>query len=224
MGSYSRNRDEIIFELEKLVDETDSGDTVLDYSISLARVEEYAMTTIEWKECSAVGYVINMKRYTSKYLINYYLPSVIFVVLSWASFFIPPDIVPGRMSLLVTLLLVLINQFGTVVDEQPPNQSPTAITIWFINCILFVACALVAYGILLDKKVRFRKSIRKNNQHNKTPVKNRIVPQVDKLAIAPTMDKLDQELEHLDSKLKIFFPTAFVISNCIYWTTVLILQ
>ena len=38
-----------------------------------------------------------------RYLYIYYLPSGLFVVVSWTSFLIPPEIIPGRMALLVTL-------------------------------------------------------------------------------------------------------------------------
>ncbi len=43
-----------------------------------------------------------------------YLPSCMFVVVSWVSFMIKPEVVPGRMALLVTLFLVLINIFNSV--------------------------------------------------------------------------------------------------------------
>ena len=37
-----------------------------------------------------------------------------FVIVSWVSFLINPHVVPGRMGLLVTLFLVLINIFNSV--------------------------------------------------------------------------------------------------------------
>ena len=43
-----------------------------------------------------------------------YLPCMLFVGMSWVSFLIRPDVVPGRMALLVTLFLVLVNIFNTV--------------------------------------------------------------------------------------------------------------
>jgi hypothetical protein len=49
-----------------------------------------------------------------KYISLYYLPSGLFVVVSWVSFLIPPEIVAGRMSLLITLFLVLVNIFGII--------------------------------------------------------------------------------------------------------------
>ena len=44
-------------------------------------------------------------------------------VVSWISFLIPPDIVPGRMALLITLFLVLINIFNNVTTNSPKVTS-----------------------------------------------------------------------------------------------------
>ena len=49
-----------------------------------------------------------------QYMIQVYLPSLMFVVVSWVSFTIKPEVVPGRMALLVTLFIVLINIFNSV--------------------------------------------------------------------------------------------------------------
>ena len=46
--------------------------------------------------------------------VQVYLPSLMFVVVSWVSFTIKPEVVPGRMALLVTLFIVLINIFNSV--------------------------------------------------------------------------------------------------------------
>jgi uncharacterized membrane protein YphA (DoxX/SURF4 family) len=72
------------------------------------------------------------------YIITYYLPSGLFVVVSWISFLIPPDIVPGRMALLITLFLVLINIFNNITTNSPKAEGLTAIEIWMLACILFV--------------------------------------------------------------------------------------
>ena len=51
-----------------------------------------------------------------------YLPSFMFVVTSWVSFLIKPEVVPGRMALLVTLFLVLINIFNSVRLDEDNRQ------------------------------------------------------------------------------------------------------
>ena len=45
---------------------------------------------------------------------GYYIPTGLFATLSLISYLIKPEIVPGRMALLVTLFLVLINIFMCV--------------------------------------------------------------------------------------------------------------
>ena len=58
---------------------------------------------------SVTGFEMIMKRRMSHYMITYYLPSSLFVVVSWTSFLIPSDDIQGRMALLVTLFLVLVS-------------------------------------------------------------------------------------------------------------------
>ena len=63
---------------------------------------------------SVYGLEIHLSRCVSPYLLNVYLPTAIFVVMSWVSFLIPTDVVPARIVLLVTLCLVIINTFNNV--------------------------------------------------------------------------------------------------------------
>ena len=59
---------------------------------------------------SVTGFEMILTRRMSHYMITYYLPSSLFVVVSWTSFLIPSDDIQGRMALLVTLFLVLVNK------------------------------------------------------------------------------------------------------------------
>ena len=56
-----------------------------------------------------------LERNFLSHAIQTFAPTACLVVLSWMSFLIPPYIVPGRMVLLVTLLLVV---FSTYSDAQ----------------------------------------------------------------------------------------------------------
>jgi hypothetical protein len=44
------------------------------------------------------------------------------VVVSWISFVVPPDVIPGRMALLITLFLVLVNIFNSVTTNTPKAE------------------------------------------------------------------------------------------------------
>ena len=55
------------------------------------------------------------------------------MITSWVSFLIPPEVVPGRMALLVTLFLVLINIFNNVTAITPNTEGMTAISSWMLG-------------------------------------------------------------------------------------------
>ena len=60
------------------------------------------------------------------------------MVVSWISFVVPPDVIPGRMALLITLFLVLVNIFNTVND--------IALIIISIVVVFFIIITNVIYG------------------------------------------------------------------------------
>ena len=46
-----------------------------------------------------------------------------FVIISWASFVIPPDSIPGRVTLLITDLLVQVNIANSAFVNAPTSDS-----------------------------------------------------------------------------------------------------
>ena len=72
-----------------------------------------------------------------------------FVITSWVSFLIKPEIVPGRMALLVTLFLVLINIFNSVRERAPISSSLNALDLYIVVCIFLIFGALMEYAAIL---------------------------------------------------------------------------
>ena len=58
-----------------------------------------------------IGIKIKMARKLSSFLLQYYIPCVAIALISQLSFVIPVTAIPGRVSLLVTLFLTLVNLF-----------------------------------------------------------------------------------------------------------------
>ena len=58
-----------------------------------------------------IGFDIEMMRQTEPYMFEYYIPSIIIVCIASISFIIPVTAIPGRVGLVVTLLLTHINLF-----------------------------------------------------------------------------------------------------------------
>ena len=73
------------FSTEVLKYAEDSKNTVLDYDVTITPLKEEDSTYV-WLDIgnySLTGFEINMHRNYMKYVVNYFLPSGLFVVVSW---------------------------------------------------------------------------------------------------------------------------------------------
>ena len=196
-------------------------DTNLDYTYKIEAMHQENVTCLN-SEFSIIGLKLTFHRQFQKHLINYILPSFIFVISSWISFVIPPEIVPGRMTLLITLLLVLINLFGTIIRSQPHTTTPTVLVTWTLFCMMFVIGALLAYaGILyyifrLDTKTSCQVSIVATTASPSIFDKGRL-KSASKFA---TKEDLAMVCKNWDKTFLICFPTLFLIFNLVFWPVV----
>ena len=147
VGSYSYDDTKMKFVTENAGYQAPktSNSIALDYAISIERLDDSDAVFLGGTlgTFSLAGFEMVLHRYVSTYIITYYLPSGLFVIVSWISFLIPMDVIPGRMALLVTLFLVLVNIFNTVTTNTPKAEGLTAIEAWMLACILFVFGALI---------------------------------------------------------------------------------
>jgi len=166
VGSYSYDDNRMLFDVSTLGYIQNSQSLTLDYDIvitSLSRKDK-VFNGGALGNFSLAGFEMSLERHFMSYIITYYLPSGLFVVVSWISFLIPPDIVPGRMALLITLFLVLVNIFNNVTTNSPKAETLTAIEIWMLACILFVFGSLIVYAVILNQKLVVRKPRRHSDQ------------------------------------------------------------
>ncbi|KAL0272175.1 UNVERIFIED_CONTAM: hypothetical protein PYX00_005255 [Menopon gallinae] len=98
---------------------------------------------------STARMLITMSREIRSHLLESYLPSTLFVIMSWGSFVVMPEVVPGRMVLLVTTLLSLVTMFDTVRNNSPNALELKCIEVWIISCTLFVFLSLLEYFVVL---------------------------------------------------------------------------
>ena len=180
------------------------------YFIPVQRIATFASFNYSY-----IGFTLILDRHFSPFILSYYFPSVILVIVSWISFMVPSENIPGRMALLITLLLVKVNLLGTVIRTQPSSSSPTLLVIWIIGCLMFVTAALLAYAALLWISKHQRLKIK---QKNDTPLNSKEVD----LAITTRhkLEIMDAFLVHWDDKCLALFPLAFLIFNGVYWPIV----
>ena len=105
---------------------------------------------------AACGFTVELNRMRMQNIVQVYLPSTMFVMVSWVSFLIKPEVVPGRMALLVTLFLVLTNIFNGVKASAPVSKRLNAVDLYLVVCIFLVFGALLEYALILfmQKKLR----------------------------------------------------------------------
>ena len=73
---------------------------------------------------SVSGLTIELKRSPDPFLTNTYFPTGLLTMISFIGFVIPVDIVPGRMALLVTIFLMLVNMSSTERNRGPKVRIP----------------------------------------------------------------------------------------------------
>jgi len=113
---------------------------------------------------AACGIQVRFQRKQMQFIVQVYLPSFMFVIVSWVSFLINPHVVPGRMGLLVTLFLVLINIFNSVREQAPISSRLNAIDLYLVVCIFLVFGALMEYAVILFMLKKRRKPFRTIDQ------------------------------------------------------------
>ena len=99
--------------------------------------------------CTKTGIILILKR--NKIPVNnFYMPTGIFATLSMISFVINPDLVPGRMGLLITLFLISTNVYISV--KAPEGRGYSFIEIWLIGAWGTILFSIIEYGLILGWK------------------------------------------------------------------------
>merc|ERR1719400_1261265 len=150
---------------------------------------------------SLAGFEMVLNRHVSTYIITYFIPSGLFVIVSWMSFLIPMDEIGGRMGLLVILFLLLVNIFNTVATNTPKAECLTAIEVWMLACILFVFGALIEYAAIL-----FKKQFHESKQQT---------------AILKPDQQLAEDFLRIDKFFLKCFPVLFIVFNGVFWSVYL---
>ena len=122
----------------------------LQYTIEISEMaSKYRTSMYNGYNYSTCGFTISYWRSKTQLFFQVYLTAGMLVIVSWASFIINPHIVPGRMGLLVTLLLVLVNIFNSFKSSSPPSTNLNALDVYLMICISHVFCALMQYAVVL---------------------------------------------------------------------------
>ncbi|XP_069992883.1 glycine receptor subunit alpha-2 isoform X2 [Penaeus vannamei] len=87
----------------------------------------------------------HMRRAIGFHFVQSYLPTTLIVVISWVSFWMDVDSVPGRTTLGVTTLLTVSSKSSGIQAGLPQVSYVKAIDVWMGACTAFVFCALLEF-------------------------------------------------------------------------------
>ncbi|XP_017780598.1 PREDICTED: glycine receptor subunit alpha-4 isoform X2 [Nicrophorus vespilloides] len=131
---------------------------LLQYHIAKPLVLEESDIYTNEKNGNFSRLVVNFRfeRQIGHHLIQTFAPSTLVVVVSWFSFWLSLDAVPGRVTLLVTCLLTLVTMFTGLRSDIPPVAYVKAIDLWMAGCMIFVFSALSEFVIVKVLEERYK--------------------------------------------------------------------
>ena len=158
-----------------------------------------------WATC---GFNIVLHRTRIQNLFEVYLTCTLLVIISWISFIIPPNIIPGRMGLLVITFLTLINMFIEVKHTAPISSGLNAFDIFLIICIGQVFFACLEYAVVM-KKSSFTENVSPSQLRK---------PEVGQYPISKETQQKQKHTKKvdLDGWSLMLFPLAFVFMVSVY--------
>lgn len=95
---------------------------------------------------SRLSLYFRFERQIGHHLIQTFAPSALVVQLSWFSFWLGLDAIPGRVTLLVTCMLTLVTMFTGA--DIPPVAYVKALDVWMAGCMMFVFGALAEFVVV----------------------------------------------------------------------------
>ena len=194
----------------------------LQYSIKIDPLDDnHRTTTFDNKNFSVCGFNILLERTRKQTFYQVYLTSILFVVVSWVSFIIKPELVPGRMGLLVMIFLILITTFDGVKDKAPASKTLNEVDLYLLVCIGMVFFALLEYAIvLLRQRWNIGKGFTEDNEAKRdvqmkvSPIHSKDTDQTKHYSIVKDESST---MNRFDGTSLLIFPMFFMIFNVVYF-------
>ncbi|XP_071450137.1 glycine receptor subunit alpha-2-like [Hetaerina americana] len=149
LESYGYTRKELAFSWRYEGKVVNIDHRLAHFDFDVTQVSEKGDVNFLSGSYPAIYLCLRLKRRLSYHLLQTYVPSSLFVIISWLSFLIPVEYAAGRLAICMTLLLTLTAMFGAVRSMTPSVSYIKALDIWMVGCILFVFMALAEYAFIL---------------------------------------------------------------------------
>lgn len=164
--------------------------------------------------------VIKLNRRAGYYVINIYIPTILIVFMSMLTFWIPPEAVPGRVTLGVTSILTIITK---QYQASLPNVSyVVALNVWLSCCIGFVFCSLLEYAAVIALLARQKRKSTESIPTSTNVHAAAAAAQTAETSWEQFQQKLMRKIEDvnchtIDRVSRLVFPLVFAFQCVVYW-------
>ncbi|XP_021951306.1 glycine receptor subunit alphaZ1 [Folsomia candida] len=180
-----------------------------------------------------LSFTIVARRKLSYHMVQTYLPSVFFIVITWLCFLVPARMVEARIGISMTTLLTLTAMFSSVRESTPIVSYVKAVDIWMVFCIFFVFLTLLEFSLLVwirsfredaeEKRLEHERLMqkrrgsgggKKNGNHDRDPSPSRSVRSED-------LKYYESFAEFTEKWAFLIFSVVFILFNIWYWSWLL---
>ncbi|XP_047490714.1 glycine receptor subunit alpha-2-like [Penaeus chinensis] len=186
------------------------------FYIRFEKTDPYTRVQDVYGTYPALAFRVHLTRQITYVLLQVYLPSGLFVVVSFVSLLVPPDAIPGRMTLCITTILTMSALLGVAMQSTPQVSYTRAIDVWLLVCLSIVSVVLLEFGIVI--KLREREKLQSKSQ----PAVRVIKTQVQPISGNPTLNKKEGACFAITSDIVekvslVLMPLVFLVFNGAYW-------
>ncbi|XP_023303199.2 pH-sensitive chloride channel 2 [Lucilia cuprina] len=97
---------------------------------------------------SSLSFTVHLTREVGFYLMDYFLPSMLIVGISWVSFWLQADQAPPRIMLGTTTMLTFITLASAQGKTLPKVSYIKVSEVWFLGCTLFIFGSLLEFAFV----------------------------------------------------------------------------
>ncbi|KAL1488943.1 hypothetical protein ABEB36_014727 [Hypothenemus hampei] len=163
---------------------------------------------------STLIFTFQLKREAGYYILEYFLPSIFLVVMSWVSFWIQADAAPARTVLGTSTMLSFITLNGNLMKNLPKVSYVKASEIWFFGGATFIFCSLAEFAFV-NVIWRRKKKVELAKPSSKYIIKGALSPRLARKDL-----KKSESYSSLDSKHASTYLTVHGSSNSLNVPTI----
>ncbi|TRY61959.1 hypothetical protein TCAL_10287 [Tigriopus californicus] len=124
-------------------------------NISLAQFDLFVSMNAgydtDYYEMAYPGLILTLvlKRKLSYHVVQTFIPSIIYLTVSWLALFVPPQSIAERLAMAMTIMLTLTAMFASERQSVPRVSYVTHLDVWMLTCVFFVFVELAEFTFVL---------------------------------------------------------------------------